>query len=144
MAITYRNDMAEIDWRSLKAALAADEFDNGRTPEQLRRSFQNSSAVCIAWSERDTVGTARVLSDGVCNAYLVDLWTLSTFRRRGIARGMVERLCAGLTGQHIYLQADGELVPFYRRLGFMEQPVGMSRIIGRWLVHGPRSSEQFA
>jgi len=45
MTITYRNDLAEIDWPELKTALAADQFDNGRKAEQLRRSFENSQAV---------------------------------------------------------------------------------------------------
>jgi ribosomal protein S18 acetylase RimI-like enzyme len=138
MNIQYRNDLHEIDWPALKAALALDNFDNGRTPEQLQRSFQNSRAACIAWHEGELVGTARVLSDGVCNAYLVDLWTSSRFRRRGIAREMVERLLSGLCGQHVYLQADDDLVEFYRRLGFADQPTGMSRIIGKWLVTDPR------
>ena len=82
------------------------------------------------------VGTARALSDGVCNAYLLDVWTLSNFRRRGIARHMIERICGGLTGQHVYLQADREVAEVYRRLGFVEQPVGMSRVMGRWLING--------
>src|SRR5258707_3877288 len=38
------------------------------------------------------VGMARLLSDGVCNAYLVDVWTLSSYRRRGIADRKSTRL----------------------------------------------------
>jgi ribosomal protein S18 acetylase RimI-like enzyme len=81
--------------------LAADEFDNGRTPEQLERSFRNSASVCFAYSCNRIVGKGRVLSDGVCNAYLVDLWTLSEFRGQGIAREIVSRLTEGLKGQHV-------------------------------------------
>ena len=36
---------------------------------------------------------ARLLSDGVCNAYLVDVWTMSVYRRQGIASRMI---CAAL------------------------------------------------
>ena len=133
--IIYRNDLAGIDWSALKAALAADDFDNGRSREQLRDSFSNSHAVCIAWHEGEIMGMARVLSDGVCNAYLVDVWTKSSFCRRGIAREMVEQLVGGLPGQHIYLQADRNNAEFYSKLGFAEQPVGMSRISGKWLVN---------
>jgi ribosomal protein S18 acetylase RimI-like enzyme len=133
MTVTYRNDLRNINWPALKAALAADKFDNGRTPEQLRLSFQTSRSVCIAWNGSQVIGTARVLSDGVCNAYLVDVWTLSDFRRQGIGTEMATRLCTPLAGQHIYLQVDKEGAEFYRRLGFSEQPVGMSRVIGRWL-----------
>jgi hypothetical protein len=51
---------------------------------------------------------------------------------------MVERLLGSLSGQHVYLQADDDLVEFYRRLGFAEQPVGMSRVVGNWLINDPR------
>ncbi len=49
------------------------------------------------------VGTARVLSDGVCNAYLLDVWTQSTYRRRGIGSTMVEALSDTVPGQHVAL-----------------------------------------
>ena len=135
--IHYTNDLTRVDWSEMKASLAADEFDNGRSAEQLRRSFENSHSACIAYAEGRIVGTARVLSDGVCNAYLLDVWTASPLRRRGIAREMIRRLCAGLAGQHVYLQADERIAEVYRRLGFREQPIGMSLVVGRWLVDSP-------
>lgn len=142
-AVFYSAELADVDWHELKAILTADRFDNGRSPEQLRLSFENSHSCCFALVEQQVIGTARVLSDGVCNAYLVDVWTLSSIRRRGIAREMIRRLCSGLSGQHIYLQADDDNIEFYRRIGFGEQPLGMSYVIGRWLVNesAPRSEE---
>jgi len=133
-SVRFAKDLAGIDWSRLKGVLSADRFDNGRSAEQLRRSFENSHSVCIGWSGDQIVGTARLLSDGVCNAYLVDVWTLSSFLRRGIAREMIRQLSNRLSGQHIYLQADEHLSEIYRRLGFREQPLGMSKIVGQWLV----------
>jgi ribosomal protein S18 acetylase RimI-like enzyme len=132
--VVYRLDLNNVDWAELKATLAADMFDNGRTPEQLERSFRNSHATCLAYLDGRIIGTARVLSDGVCNAYLLDVWTHSAHRRRGIASRMVRSLIEPLRGQHVYLQSD-DAVEFYRKLGFAEQPVGLSRIVGRWLVN---------
>jgi hypothetical protein len=131
--VSYRDDATDVDWAALKVTLARDQFDNGRTAEQLRQSFANSRVVCFAWKDDDAVGTARVLSDGICNAYLVDVWTRSDMRRQGIARTMIERLLPSLAGQHVYLQVDPEGASLYRHLGFAEQPVGMSRVVGRWL-----------
>lgn len=131
--IEYSRTLEAVDWTELKSDLAADHFDNGRTPEQLRRSFANSHQTCIALVEGRVIGTARVLSDGVCNAYLVDLWTLSAYRRQGIATELVQRLLADLPGQHVYLQCDEENLPFYEKLGFAPQPHGLSRVVGRWL-----------
>src|SRR5262245_43898466 len=126
MNVEYRNDLEGVSWLALKAALVAVHFDNGRTPEQLQRSFQNSHAVSIAWLDGELIGTARVLSDQICNAYLVDVWTVSRLRRLGIASEMTSRLLRLLAGEHVYLQADQDLVEFYHRVGFTEQPFGMS------------------
>ena len=134
MPITFIASLDSIDWPSLKRTLSADRFDNGRTAEQLQKSFANSYAVCFAKLNSDIVGTARVLSDGVCNAYLIDVWTRSDLRRQGIGRTMVEQLIPKLPGQHIYLQADAENADFYDDLGFKVQPIGMSKVIGKWLI----------
>jgi predicted GNAT family acetyltransferase len=136
--IVYTDTINGVDWPALKQRLAEDDFDNGRTPAQLEASFANSYAIALAWRGNEIIGTARVLSDGVCNAYLIDVWTYTPFRKRGIAREMIRRLCQHLEGQHVYLQADDDIAEIYRRLGFTEQPVGMSRVIGRWLVNNPQ------
>jgi ribosomal protein S18 acetylase RimI-like enzyme len=130
--INYETDLSSVDWERMKATLAEDNFDNGRTPEQLRKSFENSYASILAYDGQNVIGTARVLSDGVCNAYVVDVWTLSAYRKRGIARRMMEMLEARLEGQHVYLFTENA-AGFYRKLGFDEQATGMSRVIGEWL-----------
>jgi ribosomal protein S18 acetylase RimI-like enzyme len=75
---------------------------------------------------------ARLLSDGVCNAYLLDGWTRSSHRRQGIASSMVRYLAARVPGQHIGLQTD-DAEAFYASLGFRRQPIFMSTVIGEWL-----------
>ncbi len=39
--ITFTQSLDGVNWTALKADLAADDFDNGRTPEQLQTSFAN-------------------------------------------------------------------------------------------------------
>jgi len=118
-----------IDWVQAKADLAADEFDNGRTAEALRRSFLRSQHVAFARDGNRVVGMARLLSDGVCNAYLVDVWTASAYRRRGIASAMIRRLLDEVPGQHVGLQAD-DRQDFYASLGFTPQPEFWSIVVG--------------
>jgi predicted GNAT family acetyltransferase len=130
--IRYETSLEGVDWGQMKASLAADHFDNGRTAEQLRESFANSHTAVVAYDGDRIVGTARVLSDGVCNAYVVDVWTLSAYRGRGVARRMMWRLEGGLRGQHVYLFSD-DAVEFYKKLGYREQPTGLSKVIGEWL-----------
>lgn len=121
-----------VDWERARADLIADDFDNGRSPAALRRSFEQSQHVAIAWDGDRVVGMARLLSDGVCNAYLLDVWTASGHRRRGIGRAMVEALGEAVPGEHIGLQTDSAQA-FYDALGYRPQPDFMSRVSGRWL-----------
>jgi ribosomal protein S18 acetylase RimI-like enzyme len=121
-----------IDWAQAKADLAADDFDNGRSPEALRRSFEQSQHVAFARDGDRVVGMARLLSDGVCNAYLVDVWTASAYRRRGIGSAMIRRLLDEVPGHHVGLQTD-HAQQFYESLGFRAQPEFWSIVVGSWL-----------
>lgn len=132
--IIYITNLDSIGWAEMKATLRQDAFDNGRSSEQLKTSFENSYAACVAYADNRIVGTARVLSDGVCNAYLVDVWTLSKYRRQGIATTMMKILLSQLKGQHVYLFTD-DVPELYAKLGFVEQPIGMGQVIGKWLVN---------
>jgi len=134
--ITYEDALDGVDWAGMKVTLSEDDFDNGRTPAQLETSFKNSAHVCLAYAEGRLVGTARALSDGVCNGYIVDVWTLSAYRRRGIASAMMRRLLDRMPGQHVYLFSD-DAADFYKKAGFVERPVGLEVVVGRWLENDP-------
>ncbi len=138
---SYVEELDQVDWDEMKQALIADDFDNGRTPAQLAASFRNSVSI-IAYATAPNhaprlIGTARALSDGICNAYVVDVWTHSGYRRRGVARTMLTRLLRRLPGQHVYLWTDSA-PEFYARLGFERQEsVGMAMVVGQWLDNTP-------
>lgn len=131
----FSSDPTGVDWAALKQALAEDHFDNHRSPDQYRRSHQNSHAVVFGHCDGRFVANGRILSDGVCNAYLVDIWTATPHRRKGIGREVVNRLLATVPGQHVALFTD-ERPDFYTTLGFAPQLGGMSRIVGEWLAGG--------
>jgi predicted GNAT family acetyltransferase len=132
MTVRIDDSLAGIDWEQAKVDLAADDFDNGRTPNALRRSFEHSQHTAIARDGDRVVGMARLLSDGVCNAYVVDVWTHSAYRRQGIATAMMRRLVDAVPGQHLGLQTD-DAQAFYESLGFRPQPEFWSRTSGNWL-----------
>lgn len=132
MAVRIDFSLAGIDWAQAKADLVADHFDNGRSAEALRRSFEQSQHVAFAWDGERVVGMARLLSDGVCNAYLVDVWTASSHRRQGIASRMIRALLDEVPGQHVGLQTD-DAQELYRSLGFEPQPEFWSLVVGSWL-----------
>ena len=132
MKIRVDGSLEGIDWVRATADLAADNFDNGRSPEALRRSFHQSQHVAIARDGHRVVGMARLLSDGVCNTYLLDVWTASSHRREGIASSLLRRLCEEVPGRHIGLQTD-DAQQFYEALGFRPQPEFWSCVVGAWL-----------
>ncbi len=134
MTVRIDGSLDGIDWAEAKAALARDAFDNGRTPDALRRSFEQSQHVVFVRDGENVVGMARMLSDGVCNGYLLDVWTQSSHRRRGIASSMVRFLAEQVPGQHIGLQTD-DAQPLYESLGFRPQPEFMSLVVGKWLAN---------
>ncbi|MCC6756324.1 MAG: GNAT family N-acetyltransferase [Solirubrobacterales bacterium] len=129
---TYKTDLDGVDWQEIKEKVAADDFDNGRTPAQLERSFRNSGATVIAYAGHQIIGKARALTDGVCNAYIVDVWTYTPYRERGVAKTMLQVLLDQLPGQHVYLFTD-TAQGFYEKLGFAPQEIGMGRVVGEWL-----------
>ena len=132
MAVAFDSSLEGIDWVQAKADLAADDFDNGRSPDALRRSFERSQHVAFARDSGRVVGMARLLSDGVCNAYLLDVWTSSSHRRQGIASTLLRMLMEQVPGQHIGLQTD-HAQALYASLGFAPQPDFMSVVVGGWL-----------
>ena len=132
MTVRIDDSLEGIDWEQAKADLAADDFDNGRSPDALRRSFEQSQHVAFARDGDLVVGMARLLSDGVCNAYLVDVWTASAYRGQGIATGMIRLLLDRVPGQHVGLQTD-DAHALYESLGFESQPEFWSLVVGSWL-----------
>ena len=132
MGVRVDSSLDGIDWQAVRADPIADDFDNGRSPDALRRSFERSQHVAVARDGNHVVGTARLLSDGVCNAYLVDVWTHSSYRRQGIATAMLRLLLDAVPGQHVGLQTD-DAQALYESIGFRPQPEFWSLVSGRWL-----------
>lgn len=133
MSITYRYHTENIDWEALRLILIEDQFHNGRTAEQYRLSFVNSTAAVLAFDGERIVGTARMLSDGVCNAYIIDVWTLHTYRKQGIARHMLEYLEEQAKGQHIALWTDDAQI-FYEHTGYDHSSSTLyEKVVGTWL-----------
>ncbi|MEM9950765.1 MAG: GNAT family N-acetyltransferase [Chloroflexota bacterium] len=132
--IHYKMTCEDVDWQQLHDLLVEDEFHNGRTVAQYQLSFENSHTVVIAYADDKIIGTVRVLSDGVCNAYVVDVWTYTPYRQQGIARKMMELALEPLQGQHVYLWTD-DMQAFYRAIDMVEASdhTGFYQVVGQWL-----------
>ena len=135
--IEYTSDLERVDWEELRKDLIADDFHNGRTTAPLRLSFENSARVAMALDGQRCIGNGRLLSDGVGNAYVIDVWTQGDYRGQGVASKIMGMLIDGVPGQHIYLQTDNAIA-FYKSLGFREQPTGMGMVAGDYLRNSSR------
>jgi predicted N-acetyltransferase YhbS len=60
------------------------------------------------------------------------VWTYTLYRKQGIASRMMTLLTDKLPRQHVYLFTD-DAGPFYEKLGFAPQEMGLGRVVGRWL-----------
>ena len=132
--ITYRLDCEGVDWVAMKAAVTADNFDNGRSPAQLEASFRNSAVPVIAYADDRIIGTARALSDGVCNAYVVDVWTDSAYRNQGAGADNAQPDVRKIARPACFLWTD-DAQEFYKKVGFRQRDcAGFETVVGKWLV----------
>lgn len=93
-------------------------WGEGRSRAKVEESICNS--VCFsAFSNGEFAGFARVISDCVAMAYILDLFVLERFRGRGISLQLVETILdyepfAGVT----WMLATRDAHELYRRFGF--------------------------
>ena len=132
MAVRIDGSLEGIDWAQAKADLQADDFDNGRNADALRRSFEQSQHVAFARDGERFVGMAPDHRRQRLHHVLVDFWPMSSYRRQGVASAMMRALIAHVPGHHIGLQTD-DAQALYESLGFEQQPEFWSLVVGTWL-----------
>ena len=90
----------------------------------LLPALQGSFLVAGAFVDGELAGTARVLSDGISDAYIQDVVVAPEYRGQGIGRGLVELLTSELRKNNIdWIGLVGEpgTEMFYRKLKWSEQ-----------------------
>lgn len=113
---------------AVKALWDGVAFAEGRDPEAVMRCLMGSNLVVTAWDGEQLVGTARVITDGVCYATLWDVIVHPAYRGQGIGTALVERALAPFLGRgfsYIALFSVAGAEAFYERLGFQSHPRGM-------------------
>jgi GNAT superfamily N-acetyltransferase len=98
-------------------------WTRGRQPADVRRMLEHSDvivALCDAETER-LAAFARVLTDTVYKALILDAIVEASHRGTGLGRALMDALMQhpGLRAvRHFELYCRPELVPFYQRWGF--------------------------
>ncbi len=91
----------------------------------LMRIISGSHCFCVAVIENRIVGMGRSISDGASDAYIQDVTVTKSFRRKGIAGGIVTELIKKLEADGIGwigLIAERGSAEYYRPLGFEPMP----------------------
>lgn len=88
--------------------------------EKLYKAMEQSWRVISAYDGGSLVGTGRIISDGVINAYLCGLIVDPDFRSQGIGKEMVRRLAeeSSKANLHLQLLAEEDKAGYYEKLGF--------------------------
>lgn len=126
MKIELKYDLNDVDWYE-----ATEIFKRAplgvREPEKLRRAFENSSVVCMAYCSAKLVGMARAISDGEYQAAIYDLVLLPEFQRKGLGSQILNGIHNKLSVETIILYSVPGKEPFYENLGYHKMVTAMAR-----------------
>ena len=103
MNLEYQTNSSGVNWEELRQDLVKDEFNNGRTSKQLQLYFEKSQVQVYVFDGERCISTARALSDGVCNACVVDVWTQTGYGQRGVASRRLGKIVSGCPGRTVSL-----------------------------------------
>jgi|SRR5687767_6213017 len=127
MSIRYQFSCDDVGSSDLESLFAAAKL-GGRVGDKLRRAFQNSHAVCLAYEGDRLIGASRAITDGEYHAVIYDVAVWPEYQGRGIGAQMLQELLARLPVWRVMLVADSDVQGFYRKAGFDEYPNVMARL----------------
>ncbi len=96
-----------------------------RTPERLRKTFENSQLTCFAWDGDTMVGIARALSDFTVMSVVYDLCMLPEYQGQGLGKRIMQAMIKRLDTPNVHLHAVPDKVGFYEKLGFRKMLTAM-------------------
>lgn len=103
-----------------------------RPPEKVEAALKNSYLVTalhlVDGDRRELIGMARATSDHTFNATIWDVLVDPRFQGQGLGKALVEQTVRTLLRRdigNITLFADGQVVDFYKGMGFEADPEGI-------------------
>lgn len=79
-----------------------------------------TTMVALSSGDREIIGFAQVLSDGLVQAFLAQIGVLPAFRRRGIARQLIDQ-AFGASGAHRLNLLTDDATAFYQSFPHKEK-----------------------
>src|SRR4051794_22778797 len=93
--ITLRNDLDRIHWKDLTSLYELAQLGK-RDPAKLRRAFEASYIVCIAFDGGKIIGAGRAISDGEYYSNIYDVAVLPDYQGSGVGRQIMDDLVGRL------------------------------------------------
>ncbi len=124
-------DKAKLDVKSIHDFISNRSYwAKGRSLEEIKATIKES--VCFGIYENDVqLGFARVISDKVVLAYLLDFFIFEPYRGRGLSRLLMESILSHEDFQTAFwLLSTGDAHGLYEKFGFVRVE-GASRLMRR-------------
>ncbi|MEH7608241.1 GNAT family N-acetyltransferase [Priestia megaterium] len=129
MKIFLSNCIENVEWSRMKEIYHWVGWTN-HNEEKIKKVFQSSNVVAIAYDEDNIAGFGRALSDGVFNAAIYDVVVDEHYQNKGIGEQIIENLLAQLNDiSCVHLVSTSGNEEFYRKAGFRKMKTGMARYL---------------
>ncbi|MBX9996601.1 MULTISPECIES: GNAT family N-acetyltransferase [Priestia] len=129
MKIFLSNCIENVEWSRMKEIYHSVGWTN-HNEEKIKKVFQSSNVVAIAYDEDNIAGFGRALSDGVFNAAIYDVVVDEQYQNKGIGEQIIENLLAQLNDiSCVHLVSTSGNEEFYRKAGFRKMKTGMARYL---------------
>jgi GNAT superfamily N-acetyltransferase len=116
------DDPRRIDFEAVWDFLSTSaDWHRWRTRDQVERQVTSAWRVVGVYEESRgiQVGFARAVSDGVCDAYLADVYILESHRGHGLGKALIERMVEGGSGSDFrWTLFTGDAHGLYSQYGF--------------------------
>ncbi len=95
--------------------------------EQLLKAIEQSWYSVYAYHQEKLIGTGRIISDGIINAYLCGLGVDPNYRNKGTGTEISKRLVEYCKSSNLHIQffCEEKLLPYYENMGFEVFAIGM-------------------
>ncbi|MEN3779016.1 MULTISPECIES: GNAT family N-acetyltransferase [Priestia] len=129
MKISFLHSIENVEWSRMKEIYHSVGWEN-HNEEKIKKVFQSSNVVAIAYDEDNIAGFGRALSDGVFNAAIYDVVVDEHYQNKGIGQKIIENLLAQLKDiSCVHLVSTSGNEEFYKKAGFRKMKTGMARYL---------------
>ncbi|MFE7084372.1 GNAT family N-acetyltransferase [Priestia megaterium] len=129
MNISILNTIENIDWSRMKEIYHSVGWKK-HNEEKIKKIFNLSNVVTIAYDKDKIIGFGRAMSDGVFNAAIYNVVIEDTYQHKGIGQQIIGDLLAQLKDiSCVHLVATTGNEEFYRKVGFSKIKTGMARYL---------------